>query len=146
MRSAARRIEVGSSGNPNFIEVRHGKMLISVPKRIFRANTSALREKEAEEFKGQLAARFPWLTKNAIEVVMQEAQETMESVLDLERGPVERARALFQKGKHAEALALLEHHLARHPRDRDAWCLKGEIYFKMDKGKEGYAAFARARD
>ncbi|MCU0862124.1 MAG: tetratricopeptide repeat protein [Methanomassiliicoccales archaeon] len=120
---------MGSSGNPNFIEVRHGKMLISVPK----------------EFKAKLAARYPWLTKNAIEVVMQEAQETMESVLDMERGPVEKARARFQKGRHAEALALLEQHLAQHPRDRDAWYLKGEIYFKMNKDKEGYAAFAKAR-
>jgi len=138
-------IEVGSSGNPNFIEVRHGKMLISVPKGIFRANTSVLKEREAEQFKRQLASRFPWLTKNAIEVVMKEASETMESILDMERGAVDRARALFEKGKYAEALSLLEAYLMECPKDADAWYLKGEIYFKIGKRHEGFSAFARAR-
>ena len=139
------RIEVGSSGNPNFIQVRHGRMLISVPRSMFRAGTSHLRAGEAERFKSLLAARYPWLTQAAIEVVIEEAQETMESLLDLERGPVERARALHAQGRRAEALTMLEGHIQEHPQDPDAWYLKGEILFKMGRRSEGFAAFARAR-
>ncbi len=140
-----RRIEVGSSGNPNFIEVRHGKLLISVPRSIFKGRTSALKEREAEDFKRILSARYPWLTANALEVVMQEAQETMESLLDMERGSVERARALFLDGRCAESLTILEGHLAQDPKDPDAWYLMGEIYFKLGRRNEGFSAFARAR-
>lgn len=140
-----KRIEVGSSGNPNFIEVRHGKMLISVPRSIFRGRTSALRDEEAKDFKAMLASRFPWLTRNAIEVVMLEAQQTMESLLDLERGAVERAKKLSGSGKHAEALDLLDEHLVEHPKDPDAWYLKGEILFKVGRRAEGFKAFSHAR-
>jgi predicted Zn-dependent protease len=139
------RIEVGSKGNPNFIEVRHGKMLISVPRSIFQGRTSSLRRKEAEEFKQVLASRFPWLSPNAREVVLEEAQETMESILEMERGAVGNAQKLFDEERYVQALTLLEEHLSEHPKDPDAWYLKGEIYFKMGKRSEGFGAFARAR-
>lgn len=136
---------MGSSGNPNFIEVRHGKMLISVPRSIFKGRTSTLKTKEADDFKKVLASRYPWLSDNAIEVVMEEAQATMESLLELERGAVEKAGKLSAKGRNAEALTLLEEHLVHHPKDPDAWYLMGEIYFKMGKRTEGFKAFARAQ-
>jgi predicted Zn-dependent protease len=139
-------IEVGSSGNPNFIEVRHGKMLISVPKSIFKGRTSALKKKEADEFRNVLASRYPWLSANAIEVVMAEAQETMESLLEMEMGTVERAGKLASQGRNAEALTLLEEHIERHPKDPDAWRVMGEIYLRMGKRSEGFKAFAKARD
>ena len=138
-------IEVGSSGNPNFIEVRHGKMLISVPKSIFKGRTSALKKKEADEFKKVLASRYPWLSANAIEVVMAEAQETMGSLLEMEMGAVERAGKLASLGRNAEALAILEEHLEHHPKDPDAWRVMGEIYMRMGKRSEGFRAFAKAR-
>lgn len=138
-------IEVGSSGNPNFIEVRHGRMLISVPRAIFKGRTSTLKEPEASEFRKILAKRYPWLTGNAIEVVMVEAQTTMESIIDMERGPVERARKLREQGRSAEALVLLEEHLEMEGTDPDAWYLKGEILFDLGNKDEGFRAFARAR-
>jgi len=138
-------IEVGSSGNPNFIEVRHGKMLISVPKSIFKGRTSALKKKEADEFKKVLASRYPWLSANAIEIVMVEAQETMESLLEMEMGAVERAGKLASQGRNAEALTLLEEHLEHQPKDPDAWRVMGEIYMMMGKRSEGFRAFAKAR-
>lgn len=140
-----KRIEVGSSGNPNFIEVRHGKMLINVPRSIFKGRTSVLKPKEAEDFKRILTARYPWLSANAIDVIMEEARETMESLLDMEKGAVERARKLSTEGKYSEALTALEQHIADHPKDPDAWYLKGEIYFKMGRRTEGFSAFARAK-
>lgn len=140
-----KRIEVGSTGNPNFIEVRHGKMLISVPRSIFKGRTSTLKSKEAEDFKGILSVRYPWLSPNAIEVIMEEARETMESLLDMERGAVERAEKLSADGRYAEALTALELHLAEHPKDPDGWYLMGEIYFKIGKRTEGFRAFARAK-
>ncbi|MDD1756834.1 MAG: tetratricopeptide repeat protein [Methanomassiliicoccales archaeon] len=139
------RIEVGSKGNPNFIEVRHGKMLISVPRSIFRSGTSSLRREEAEEFKEVLASRYPWLSHRAREVVLEEAQQTMESILEMERGAVGNARKLFEEGRYARALGLLEGYLAEHPKDPDAWYLKGEIHFKLGKREEGFGDFARAR-
>jgi tetratricopeptide (TPR) repeat protein len=140
-----KRIEVGSSGNPNFIEVRHGRLLINVPKSIFKGRTSTLKVREAEDFKRILAARYPWLSANALEVVMQEAQETMESLLDMERSAVEKAGKLFANGRFAQALTILEEHLAQCPKDPDAWYLKGEIYFKIGRRTEGFRAFARAK-
>ncbi|HUL39109.1 MAG TPA: tetratricopeptide repeat protein [Methanomassiliicoccales archaeon] len=139
------RIEVGSRGNPNFIEVRHGKLLIAVPCSIFKGRTSTLRPREADEFKKLLSARYPWLSANAIEVVMEEAQETMESLLSMERGAVERAEMLASEGRHAEALATLEQHLVQRPKDPDAWYLMGEIYFKLGRKDDGYRAFALAK-
>jgi tetratricopeptide (TPR) repeat protein len=139
-------IEVGSKGNPNFIEVRHGKMLISVPRSIFKGRTSAFKEAEAIEFKRVLASRYPWLSANAVEMVIQEARETMESLLDMERGAVERARRILDEGRPTQALELLEEHLEMEPRDQDAWYLRGEILFKIGRQEEGFACFSRARN
>ncbi|MEM0449442.1 MAG: CDC27 family protein [Methanomassiliicoccales archaeon] len=137
--------EIGSKGNPNFIEVRHGSILIPVPRSIFRSNTSELREKEAEQFKVRLAHRYPWLSQAAIEVVMKEAQATMETLLDMERSIVEKARLLYLRGEHSQALRILDDYLKLNSKDRDALYLKGEILFKIGDKKGGYIAFAQAR-
>jgi tetratricopeptide (TPR) repeat protein len=138
-------IEVGSDGNPNFIQVRHGRMLISVPKAIFKGRTSTLVASEAEVFKKRLASRYPWLSKRAIEVILEEAMSTMESILDLERSEVEKARMLFAKGRLQKALSSVEERLRIDPEDADAWYLKGEILFKLGDKEQGYKAFAKAR-
>jgi len=138
-------IEVGSSGNPNFIEVRHGRMLISVPKSMFKGRTSALVPGEAAVFKKRLASRYPWLSKYAIEVIVEEARRTMESLLEMERTEVEKARKLFDEGRGQSALKLVEESLDERPEDADAWYLKGEILFKLGDKEEGYKAFAQAR-
>jgi tetratricopeptide (TPR) repeat protein len=138
-------IEVGSDGNPNFIQVRHGKMLINVPKCIFKGRTSALVESEVAVFKVQLASRYPWLSRNAIQVILEEARRTMESILDMERTEVEKARKLFEEGRLPRALRMVEERLKRDPQDADAWYLKGEILFKLGEKELGYQAFAKAR-
>jgi tetratricopeptide (TPR) repeat protein len=138
-------IEVGSRGNPNFIEVRHGKMLINVPKAIFKGRSSVLIEKEAAVFKGQLASRYPWLSKYAIEVILKESRATMESILELERTEVEKARRLFSAGKYQKALQLVEEQTRKDPQDVEAWYLKGEIMFKLGENEAGFKAFAKAR-
>lgn len=143
--SAFVAIEVGSDGNPNFIQVRHGKMLINVPKAIFKGRTSALVEGEVAVFKKRLASRYPWLSKYALEVILEEARRTMESILEMERTEVEKARILFAEGRLQRALRMVDERLRIDPQDSDAWYLKGEILFKLGEKEMGYQAFAKAR-
>lgn len=138
-------IEVGSSGNPNFIEVRHGKMLISVPKSVFKGRSSVLVEKEAAAFRKVLGSRYPWLSSHAIDVIMEESRDTMESILEMERSEVEKARAALEAGRTAQALRTIESRLAEDPGDADAWCLRGEIMFRLGEREEGFRSFAKAR-
>lgn len=139
------RVEVGSIGNPNFIEVRHGKMLINVPRRIFKGRTSALVPAEVEKFKKNLSSRYPWLSENAISVILEESTKTMEALLEMERSAVERGRQFLKTGEYTKALKVIERHIQCSPKDPDAWYLKGEILLKLGEREKGYQAFAKAR-
>ncbi len=138
-------IEVGSDGNPNFIQVRHGRMLISVPRTLFRGKRAEIVGAEAERFGRELRSRYPWLSENAVRVVLKEARDTMLSLIEMESGPVELARTKFEDGHPTEALRMLDAHLQKRQDDQDAWHLRGVILMRMGKAEEGFKSLARSR-
>jgi len=136
---------VGSTGNPNFIQVHHGKMVINVPLSIFKGRTAALKEPEASRYWEILAGRYPWLNQNKLEEVKEETIRTMAGLLELESSSVERARKLFRQGKDEAALELMEGHLSKQPEDVDAIQLCGEILLSRGNSEAGFREFSRAR-
>ncbi len=138
-------IEVGSDGNPNFIQVRHGRMLINVPRTLFRGKRAEIVSSEAERLGRELRARYPWLSENAVQVIFREARETMLSLIEMESGPVEIARTSFEDGRPTEALQMLDKHLRQHQDDSDAWHLRGVILMRLGKAEEGFKSLARSR-
>jgi len=136
---------VGSTGNPNFIQVHHGKMVINVPLSIFKGRTAAFKEPEASRFWEVLDGRYPWLNQNKLDVVKEETIRTMAALLDLESPSVERARKLFRQGKDDAALELMQEHLSKQPEDVDAIQLRGEIMLSRGNSEAGFREFSRAR-
>lgn len=138
-------IEVGSDGNPNFIQVRHGRMLINIPRSLFRGKRAEIVSSEAERLGRELRARYPWLSENAVQVVFREARETMLSLIQMESGPVEIARTTYEDGHPTEALGMLDEHLRTHQNDPDAWHLRGVILMRLGRADEGFKSLARSR-
>jgi hypothetical protein len=138
-------IEVGSDGNPNFIQVRHGRMLINVPRTLFRGKRAEIMSAEADRFGKELRSRYPWLSENAVRVVLKEARQTMRSLIEMESGPVEIARTKFEDGHPTEALQMLDAHLQYHHEDANAWHLRGVILMRMGRAEEGFKSLARSR-
>jgi predicted Zn-dependent protease len=138
-------IEIGSDGNPNFIQVRHGRMLINVPRTLFRGKRAEIMGAEADRFGKELRSRYPWLSENAIRVVLKEARQTMLSIIEMESGPVEIARTKFEDGHMTEALQMIDAHLQKHPDDSNAWHLRGVILMRMGRAEEGFKSLARSR-
>jgi hypothetical protein len=138
-------IEVGSDGNPNFIQVRHGRMLINIPYTLFRGKRAEIVSSEAERLGRGLRARYPWLSENAVQVVFKEARETMLSLIEMESGPVEIARTTYEDGHPTDALRMLDEHLRTHENDSDAWHLRGVILMRLGRADEGFKSLARSR-
>lgn len=137
--------EVGSDGNPNFIQVRHGRMLINVPRTMFRGKRSEIVSAEAERFGRELRSRYPWLSENAVRVVLGEARQTMLALIEMESSPVEQARTKFEDGHPSEALHTLDAHLLTHQDDPSAWHLRGVILMRLGRADEGFKSLARSR-
>ncbi len=138
-------IEVGSDGNPNFIQVRHGKMLINVPRALFRGKRAEIIREEADRFGNELRSRYPWLSENAVPVVLKEARQTMLSLIEMESSQVEIARTSLEDGHPTEALQMLDAHLQGHPDDSNAWHLRGIILMRLGRADEGFKSLARSR-
>ena len=138
-------VEVGSDGNPNFIQVRHGRMLINAPRTMFRGNRAEIVSAEAERFGRELRSRYPWLSENAVRVVLGEARQTMLALIEMESSPVEQARTRFEDGHPSEALQMLDAHLLKHKDDSSAWHLRGVILMRLGRADEGFKSLARSR-
>jgi len=136
---------IGSDGNPNFIQVQHGLLVINVPRSIFKGNTTVFREPPASDFMQTLMRRYPWLTPGAIEVIRTEAQETMRAIVELEEGAVRRGKRLLEERRPTAAIDVLDEYLSGHEEDVDAWELKGEALFMLGESEEAFRCFARAR-
>ncbi len=138
-------IEVGSDGNPNFIQVRHGRMMINVPRTLFRGKRAEIVSAEANRFGKELRSRYPWLSENAVRVVLIEARQTMLALIEMESGPVELARTMFEDGHPTEALRMLDNHLQKNENDPNAWHLRGVILMRLGRADEGFKSLARSR-
>ncbi len=139
------RIEVGSDGNPNFIQVRHGSMLINIPRTLFRGRRAEIVSAEADRLGKELRSRYPWLSENAVQVVFREARQTMLSTIEMESRPIDIARTSFEDRHPTDALRILDEHLQRHQDDSDAWHLRGVVLMRLGRAEEGFKSLARSR-
>ena len=141
MKQAAR-----SQDNPNFIKMFHGRLVINVPRSMFRGGTAELVPDEVERFRRTLGSRYPWLSRYALDEIVKGAQDAMADYIERTKDPVQRAREHVAKGRTKVAMRLLEDHLVNEPDDADAWYLAAELLMKLGKGEDGFRAMSRARE
>ena len=141
MKTAAR-----AQTNPNFIKMYHGYLEINVPRRMFRDNTVETIPEEVVRFRGTVQARYPWLSKYALDEVVKEAQETMADHIERTKSNPQRAREQLARGRPRVALRLLEEHLIDEPNDGEAWYITAEVLFKLNRQEDGFRAMSRARE
>ncbi|MDR1404404.1 MAG: tetratricopeptide repeat protein [Candidatus Methanoplasma sp.] len=103
-------------------------------------------ENKAATFRDVLGSRYPWLTDNSLDVLMDKAKKTMTDTLDEETNGRSLSRELESAGRTEEAIRHLKRHLEKNPNDADTWYALGELLCKAGRAEEGYKAFARGRD
>jgi hypothetical protein len=63
--------------NPNFIKMYHGNREINVPRKLFKDGTAETIRPRRKAFRKTVSARYPWLSKFALDDVVKEAKEAM---------------------------------------------------------------------
>ncbi|MDR2698695.1 MAG: tetratricopeptide repeat protein [Candidatus Methanoplasma sp.] len=126
--------------------VTHGKLSVSVPRSIFKGGGAAIDEEKATPFRAMLRSRYPWLTDNSLDVLMEKARKTLVGILDEETHGRSLSRELESRGRTEEAIGHLREHLERNPDDADTWYALGELLCRSGRAEEGYKAFARGRE
>ena len=127
------------------ITVIHGSMTIKVPRSIFVGRDANVDEEKAADFRNMLQRRYPWLTVNALDVIMRNARKEMLRVLDEETGGRNTSSRLASQGRYDKAISHLEEHLEEHPDDSDGWYALGELLCKAGRTEEGYKAINKGR-
>lgn len=131
--------------NPNFIEVSHGRLRVNVPLSVFDGTTYHIRAEEAEKLKRTLVSRYPWLSENALEVFIKEAEQAMRERIQSRLGFMDKARHAMRSGDYQKAKRMAERRIERVPEDSDAWYVLGESLCKLGESERGHAALTRAR-
>jgi tetratricopeptide (TPR) repeat protein len=132
--------------NPNFIKMFHGHLEINVPRRMFKDGTAEMIPSEVEGFRRTVSARYPWLSKYALDEVVKEAQEAMADHIERSKTAPQRAREQMAHGRTRIALRILEEHLIDQPEDAEAWYASAEVLFKLDRAEDAFRAMNRARE
>lgn len=131
--------------NPNFIEVSHGHLKVNVPLSAYEGTTYHIKPEEAENLKRMLASRYPWLTKNALKVFIEEAEQAMFERIQSQLGYMEKARHAMATGNYQRSRSMAERHLEHLPGDPDALYVLGESLCRLGETEEGLATLAKAR-
>ena len=124
----------------------HGKLVVNVPRNIFKGGGATVDEERAAPFREMLKNRYPWLTDNSLDVFMETARKTLVGILDEETNGRSLSRELESQGRTEEAIVHLTEHLERNPGDADTWYALGELLCRAGRAEEGYKAFARGRE
>lgn len=127
-----------------YIEVNHGKLRVSVPRRMFR-DDGTTDPAEERAFRDLMASRYPWLNERSLDVLISTAVQEMASTLAHERrgAPIGRELSAREPDK---AISYLTRHLEHEPQDADAWYVLGEALCKAGRTEEGYRALKRGRE
>jgi len=125
------------------VTVMHGSMAVDVPRRIFKGKDCEIVQEEVEPFKRILKSRYPWITDNAVNVILNKARMEMMRVRDEETNGREYSRSLAEKGKMDDAIAHLRLRLELNPDDARGWYELGELLFKKGDSKGGFEAFRK---
>ena len=129
----------------NHITVSHGSMTVNIPRDVFEGPDAVMNPEKEKELRDMLSKRYPWLTSNALDVIMRNARREMLRVMDEESGGRSTSRRLSSQGKNEMAIAHLEQHLKEHPEDADSWYALGELLCKVGRAEEGYKAMKKGR-
>jgi len=126
--------------------VIHGNLVVNVPRNIFKGNGAAIDEEKAAPFRDMLKHRYPWLTENSLNILMENARAAMIRILDEETNGRSLSEELESRGRPDEAIRHLKKHLEKNPQDADTWYALGELLCRSGRTEEGYKAFARGRE
>ncbi len=129
----------------NHITISHGSMTVNIPRDVFEGPDAVMNPEKEKELRDMLSKRYPWLTSNALDVIMRNARREMLRVMDEESGGRSTSRRLSSQGKNEMAIAHLEQHLKEHPEDADSWYALGELLCKVGRAEEGYKAMKKGR-
>lgn len=124
----------------------HGKLTVSVPRNIFKGYGAEIDEERAAPFKEMLKQRYPWLSDNSLDVLMETARKKMIEILDEDTNGRSLSKELESQGKTEEAIKHLKKRLEINSEDADTWYALGELLCKTGRTEEGYKAFARGRE
>ena len=127
------------------LEIVHGKMVLAVPKNIFSGRDAEIDEEKAKEFSRKTKSRYPWITDNAMDVILKNARKEMLRLIDERTGGRYTSKKLDSEGKTEMAIMHLRRHLEVHPDDADSWYALGELLCKSGKVEEGHRAINRGR-
>lgn len=126
-----------------FLSVQHGNLTLRVPLSAFDANTGRLKPDLLPDLREQWRSRFPWLSTNALDVIVEEAEETYrrqrQAKVDAARpGGVTASRAA--DARHELIKALL-----KDPEDSRTWYALGELLMKQGQADDGFKAMNLGR-
>ncbi|MEI6796315.1 MAG: tetratricopeptide repeat protein [Methanomassiliicoccales archaeon] len=126
-----------------FLTVDHGKLALRIPLAAFDAQSGRLRLDRLPELKEQWVSRYPWLSRYALDTIVEEAEETYQrqkkAKIDSARpGGVAPARP--QDERHELIKALL-----KDPDDSRAWYALGELLMKQGQQEDGFKAMNLGR-
>ena len=118
---------------------------MDVPRSLFRGPECEIDPERAEPFKRMIQDRYPWVTDNSMQVLLNKARKEMVRVRDEETNGRSHSSNLAAKGRVDEAIAHLQLHLEAEPDDADSWYRLGELLCSAGRAEEGYRAFNRGR-
>ncbi|HKM09373.1 MAG TPA: tetratricopeptide repeat protein [Candidatus Methanomethylophilaceae archaeon] len=127
------------------IEVHHGNLTVNVPRNIFKKGTGEIVSERAAPFREMIMNRYPWLTQNSMDVLMDRASKEMSQILDGETTGRSASKKLADDGRTQAAITHLEKALELDPDDADSWYLLGELLCSVGRMEEGYKAFSKGR-
>ena len=130
---------------PYHISVKHGNMLINVPRNLFRGPDCEFVDDKVKEFRRIMSGRYPWLTENSLDVLLRNARNEMLRITYEETGGCSTSKSMASKGKTDAAINHLRKYLERNPNDADSWYTLGELLCKSGNIEEGYKAMNKGR-
>ena len=120
-------------------------MTVNVPRDLFRGPDAEVVPEKTLPFRRMMRNRYPWLSENAMDIIMNRARQEMLRILDEESGGRALSARLANSGDTVGAIRHLQEHLAEDPDDADSWYALGKLLCQCGRTAEGYQAFARGR-
>jgi len=132
-------------GSDRFFRIEHGNLTVSVPYGLFKGRTAILDEGKVWDFRRLLCSRYPWLSRNALDVIVENAMKERQDQISREQTSARNARTFIESGNPEKALTILNDHLGRCPEDAEALYAKGEALCRLGRTEEGYQCISKAR-
>jgi tetratricopeptide (TPR) repeat protein len=113
-------------------------MELNIPTTLFEEGTARVRADQAEVLREKLKCQYPWLSDNAIDVILKSSSEEMSRHIETKKPPSQKAREMLVEGRYEQALSFLDVHLDLEPGDVDCWYVRSEALFKLGRKEEAF--------